>query len=81
MKKIILCAAAIALTGCTDAVRARYASLGNQADVTCYSGGQAVFTDVSTGKIQESGGEGIGYQSQNSGKYVRVFADCIVVSR
>jgi hypothetical protein len=81
MKKIIVIASVLALAGCTDAVRARYSSLGNQADITCFSGGQAVFTDVSSGKIQESDGEGIGYQSQKTGKYVRVFADCVVVSR
>lgn len=73
---IVLCLMAAA---CTDAEVSSFKALGDEADITCYSGGQAVFTDKSTGKIV-SGDQGIYYRSRTTGKYIKAYADCIVQS-
>jgi hypothetical protein len=77
----VLIVVAVALVGCTDASRSALGTLGSEADIVCYSGGRAVFSDRSTGKILGSeSGAGVYYRSKNSGRYVRAYADCIVTS-
>lgn len=73
--------AALALCACTDAERASFAAYGNEARVVCYSGGQVVFDEVSTGKVNQLDGDGITFKSKKTGGYVRAFADCIVTSK
>ncbi len=68
------------LAGCTDAERASMFALGDKATVTCYSGGDIIFRDISTGKIAQLDGDGITFKSSSTGQYVRAFADCIVVA-
>lgn len=81
MKKLmILTALSLVLVGCTDADKASWGTLGTPSEVTCYSGGQEVFKDISTGTLQ-SDGDGIYYKSQTTGKYVKAFADCIVITQ
>lgn len=82
MKKLTtILVMALAATGCTDAERASVGAYGQQSDVTCYSGGQVIFDDVSTGKVAQLDGDGITYKSNKTGKYVRAFADCIVTNQ
>jgi uncharacterized lipoprotein YehR (DUF1307 family) len=81
-KQLLSCIAlllVISVAGCTDAERASFSSLGNEADVTCFSGGQVVYKDVSTGKVLTGGG--LYYKSETTGRYVKNYADCIVVVR
>lgn len=81
MKKILMIAAlALALTACTDAEVSSWGAYGDEATVTCYSGGQEVFKDTSTGKV-EGTGDGVQFRSQTTGRHVRTYADCIVISR
>jgi hypothetical protein len=81
MKKILaLAVAVVALSACTDAERASFGALGDEAKIVCYSGAQVVFDDVSTGKVQQLDGDGITFKSKTSGRYVRAFADCIVTN-
>ena len=81
-KMIVALALGIALVGCTDAERAALGTYGEENDVTCYSGGVAVFTDVSTGKVEASNsGAGVYFRSKTTGKYVRTYADCVVVTK
>lgn len=80
MKAIILVVALILLSGCTDAERASFFAYGDEAVVTCYSGGQIVFQDTSTGKVAQLDGDGITFKSKKTGGYVRAFADCIVTN-
>jgi hypothetical protein len=74
--------AVFSLSACTDAERAALGSYGSEAKVTCYSGGNVVFEDVSTGKVVAgTGEEGIVFKSKTTGSYVRAFADCIVLEK
>jgi hypothetical protein len=71
----------LGLTGCTDATMSSIGALGSEAEISCYSGGQRVFNDRSTGKVvQTDNGDGLGFRSKSTGKFVRVYADCIVIS-
>lgn len=85
MKKTywICCAAFVAsmfiLSGCTDARRSAYYALGSSTKVECYSGGQKVFEDESTGYV-ESAKNGLQYRSKTTNKHVRLYMDCIIVS-
>lgn len=82
MRKLLITAAlavAVASTaGCTDAEMANMFAYGDQAEVTCYSGGQVIFQDVSTGKVVPLEGDGFTYKSAKTGQFVRAFADCIL---
>ncbi|WEM34376.1 hypothetical protein [Xanthomonas phage X1] len=81
MKKILLVAvlaAVVGLSGCTDAERASWGSLGEQAKVTCYSGGQVIKEYESTGKVMKLDGDGFAFKNKETGKFVRAFADCLV---
>ncbi len=70
----------VALCGCSDAMRASLGAYGEEATITCYSGGEVIFADVSTGKIETTDGDGVTFKSKKTGGYVRAFADCIVTS-
>lgn len=82
MKKLALATLAVAIavlaTSCTDAERASLFAYGDEAEITCYSGGAVIFQDHSTGKVTQLDGDGITYKSKNTNSYVRAFADCIV---
>ena len=85
MKKILLAgllvaASSVLLGGCTDAERAAMFAYGDKAQITCYSGGEVVFQDTSTGKVSPVDGEGLTFKSNTTGAYVRAFADCIVTN-
>ncbi len=70
-------AAAVQISGCTDAQMASWGALGSKSTVTCWSGGQKIFEDESTGKVSQ-GQSGIYYKSANTGELVHTYADCIV---
>lgn len=76
-----LAAAVFALAGCTDAERASFFAYGDEARVVCFSGGQVIFDETSTGKVQQLDGDGITFKSKDTGGYVRAFADCIVTNK
>lgn len=81
MKKIVLAlAVTLALTACTDAEMASLGAYGDNASIKCYSGGQVIHDDVSTGKVVQLDGDGITYKSKNTNQYVRAYADCIVTT-
>lgn len=81
MKKIIASLLlATALTACTDADKAAWHSLGDEATITCFSGGQVVYKGVSTGAVNDGEGQGISFMDAKTHRYVNTFADCIVES-
>lgn len=80
-KLMVVFLAVMALTACTDATVAMYGSYGESSTITCYSGGDKVFEDTSTGKVQQIDGDGLTYKSAKNGQYVRAYADCIVTSK
>ena len=81
MKKLLLVAAlALSLAACTDAARASWGAFGDEATVTCYSGGAVVYEDTSTGKVLGSE-SGVIFKSKTTGRYVKTYADCVVISK
>lgn len=81
----ILLAASVAfilatLSACTDAEMASLGAYGDNASIKCYSGGEVIYDDISTGKVVQLDGDGITYKSKNTGQYVRAYADCIVTT-
>lgn len=72
---------ACSLAGCTDAERSRYNAFGDASTITCWSGGQVVFTGESTGKVMAGESGGLYYMDKVTMKYTRIYADCIVSSK
>ena len=72
---------ALALAGCTDATLSHWTQFGDEAHIQCFSGGQVVYDAHSTGKVQASeSGAGVFFKEKESGKFVRLYADCVVRS-
>lgn len=82
MKKLLTAALLLAATtGCTDATVEAVTNYGNESKVVCYSGGQIIFDDMSTGRVEASEtGAGLYFRSKTSGEYVRTYADCIITN-
>jgi hypothetical protein len=79
MKKIILMLALASLGACTDTQKAHFGALGNQARVTCYSGGKVIADDYSTGKVSNAGqSDGYEFKSITTGRLEQFSGDCIV---
>ena len=68
-------------SGCTDAERSSLMAYGSPASVTCYSGGQIIFEDESTGKVLPLDGDGLSFRSKSTNKLVRAYADCILIDK
>lgn len=80
MNKLILLFL-VTLTGCTDASRAHVSQLGDEAHVQCFSGGRVVYDGISTGRIESNQSEdGLYFKEKGSGKFIRLYADCVVKS-
>jgi len=80
VKMMMVAVIAFVLAGCTDAQRAGVGTLGEEATVTCYSGGVQIFNDDSTGKVWVTD-SGLTFKSKKTKSYVRTNADCIVLSK
>lgn len=74
---ILLSMVAVVATGCTDANQAALLSYGSKTNVKCWSGGQLIFSDESTGKVTIVT-SGIYYKSVKTGNLVHTYADCII---
>ena len=57
---------------------AQHSSINDSSQITCYSGGNLILNDYSTGKINNSDGYGYGYKSATTGHYVNTKGDCRV---
>lgn len=72
---------ALTLAACTDADMAHMGQLNDPAHVQCFSGGKVVYEGYSTGKIQSNQSEdGLYFKEKETGKFVRLYADCVVKS-
>lgn len=81
MKHMMMLSMILGLAGCTDATMAHMGQLGDESSVQCFSGGQVIYNGTSTGKIESNANEdGIYFREKESGKFVRLYADCIVRS-
>ena len=78
MKKLLLlCIAGVLLAGWTAAQQAALFSYGSKTKIECWSGGQKIFNDESTGKVTIDR-SGIYYKSVKTGNPVHTYADCII---
>lgn len=67
------------LAGCTDASWDRgFGSFGLSGHIICYSAGQKILEDDSTGRLEESDGGGWTFRNSKN-NIVKIFADCIVI--
>jgi hypothetical protein len=73
MKKCLALLFITILVGCTDATRSQFNSYGKTFKVTLYSGGEAVKTWKSTGKVlSEESSDGWFFTDAETKKLVRV---------
>lgn len=77
-KLLVLSVIAVASFGCTDAKFSRATNFGQSADVTCYSGGKAVYQGQSTGKLINLEGDGISFVEKGSDDLLELRMDCMV---
>ena len=79
MKQILILAVIAVTTGCTDADMAHMSQYNDPSHVQCFSGGQVIYDGHSTGKIASNKDEdGLYFREKESGKFVRLYADCVV---
>jgi hypothetical protein len=79
MRTMILVIAVAMLTGCTDAEKANWTTLGNAGTVKCYSGGKLIYEGTSTGKIATvTNSDGWQFKDAKTGKFIRVSGDCVI---
>lgn len=79
MRKLIIVSVVMILSACTDASRANWGSLGSPGDIACYSGGKAIYSGKSTGKIETVlKSDGWEFKDAATGKFVRVSGDCVI---
>jgi len=83
MKKLTLAAAllvaAAPLSGCTDASLAGIAAYGDEARVTCFSGGEVIADEYSTGRVlNAANSDGYEFKSSSTGRLVQFSGDCII---
>ena len=75
----IISCIAVTLTACTDAQRGKIGAIGENAKVDCWSGGQLIYSGVSSGKISsESQSDGYNFVDEKTGKYMEVSGNCVI---
>lgn len=79
MKRMIAMAIVMMLVGCTDSQLAALSAFGEEATVTCYSGGREIYKGGSTGKVTVAD-SGFTFRSKETNSYVRTNADCIITT-
>lgn len=80
MKKLLLVFVSLISLSCTDADLGKLKSLGSNARVRCWSGGQLILDEISSGKIlSEKNSNGYYFISEKSGEMIEVDADCIFI--
>jgi hypothetical protein len=76
---ILLILGLYVLTGCTDANRAKWASIGGKHKITLYSGGVAVRTWHSSGYIQnEEKSDGYYFMDDSTGRLVTISGQVVI---
>ncbi len=79
MNKLIILAAIVVLSGCTDATMSKFASLGSSAHITCYSGIKLIYDGYSSGKVKsEVNSDGYYFVDKKDGRLKEVSGNCII---
>ena len=80
MKKLLLSFILLSLIGCTDAIVGKIRSYGASAKVRCWSGGQIILDEESSGKISsEQNSNGYYFISKKTDEMIEVDADCVFI--
>ncbi len=78
---VLILSLSLLISSCTDSQKANFNSLGNQGEITCYSGGKEIYKGVSTGKIATvSNSDGWEFKDSKTGKFIRVSGDCVITN-
>lgn len=80
MKNMLIAAVlAISLSACSEAYFNKQVNYGQAGRVTCNSGGQVIFDDFSTGRIEsEEGSDGYYFVASSTGRLVGASGDCTI---
>lgn len=79
MKRFLLVLLLIPVLGCTSSQRASFNALGSSHRVTLYSGGKAIGSWHSRGKVHSSTqSDGYYFQDDESGKLIEVSGDVVI---
>ena len=83
MKRVLVIIGALSLGACSSAqtgMSRMGANFSNRsADITCYSGGEAIFTGRSKGKVSsEAQSDGYTFLDNDTGKLLEVSGACII---
>lgn len=78
MKKFLVILLVGASFGCTDAKFSRATNFNNPGEVSCYSGGEMVYSGVTSGKPMNLDGDGISFVEKGSGDLMELRMDCVV---
>lgn len=73
---LLLTVATLVLAACSEASVNRSFNYGPAGRVTCYSGGQIIFDDYSTGSIKNS--NGYYFIASSTGRLVSASGDCTI---
>jgi hypothetical protein len=78
MKRLLIAAIAVlGLAGCSQARFQATWNYGQAARATCYSGGEIVLDDYSTGRVEnESGSDGFHYVSATTHRLMHLSGQC-----
>jgi hypothetical protein len=69
----------LTLPGCKDADIAQWTSVGSAAQITCYSGGQVIYSGTSTGKVStEHQSDGWYFEDAATHRLVRISGTCVI---
>ena len=65
--------------GCNDDELQKVLSLGNEADIECYSGGKLIYKGTSTGKVSSAeNSDGYFFKEKGSGLLKEVSGNCVI---
>lgn len=79
MKRFIFILGVIFVTGCSDADRAKVASIGSEGHIECWSAGVKFYDGYSTGVIHtEEQTDGWYFEEKGTGQFVRISGPCVI---
>lgn len=81
MKRFLPLVALLIISACTDATCSKNASFltGQDARITCHSGGVKIFDGCSTGKVSsEQGSDGYYFRDAETNRLVEVSGECFL---
>ena len=79
MKQALIFIAVFLFMGCTDARCSKITSLGDSAEIECYSGGKLIYKGKSTGKVSsEKSSDGYFFLDAKDQRLKEVSGNCVI---